>query len=314
LLLIFNENCKPVYSVDKGMIIRINILVWLSALLNTSTGYAQNQSQQITEQISVDGMQRKLITYIPANNKMDVMPVVIALHGGFATPKAMFRLADFRSLADKEKFIVVCPASKRMWHDGADNKGIDDVKFISEVIDHVIKNYQADPRRIYITGISNGGFMTTRIACEIPNRIAAVAVVAATLDVAEGYDIKQPLPVMYIHGTKDPIISYNGGKLFGRKMFSHRDVIEKWVKMNDCNPEPVTTEIPDSAHDGTEIFKQEYTNHANGLKVISYSIGNGGHTWPGGRQYFPEFLIGKTTRNLDACQTIWDFFKGYSIK
>ena len=286
----------------------------LLVLLMASNAFAQNQAQQITEQIVVNGMNRKIITYIPANNSNKRLPLVIALHGGFATPKSMFRLADFRPIADKENFIVVCPASKFMWHDGADNKGIDDVKFISQVLDYMIEKYNADQERVYITGVSNGGFMTTRLACEIPNRIAAIAVVAATLDVGEGYDVKNPMPVIYMHGTKDPIISYNGGKLFGRKMYSHRDIIEKWVKMDDCNPEPVKTDIPDSSCDGTEVFKQEYVNQTNGLKVISYSIGNGGHTWPGGRQYFPEFIIGKTTRNLNACQTIWDFFKNYSKK
>jgi polyhydroxybutyrate depolymerase len=286
----------------------------LAALLMAAGTYAQTKSQQITEQLIVDGMKRKIVTYIPANNTSERMPLVIALHGGFATPKSMFRLADFRPIADKERFIVVCPASKRMWHDGADNKGIDDVKFIDQVISHVIKKYKADPERVYITGISNGGFMTTRLACEIPNRIAAIAVVAATLDVGEGYDVKSPMPVIYMHGTTDPIVGYNGGKLFGRKMYSHKDVIEKWVKMNRCDPEPLKTDIPDNSHDGTEIFKQEYVNRATGLKVISYGIGNGGHTWPGGRQYFPEFIIGKTTRNLNACQAIWDFFKNYKRK
>jgi len=290
------------------------IFIWLAALFVTSKIYAQTTAQQLTEQIVVDGMNRKIVTYIPTNSKSELMPLVISLHGGFATPKSQFRLADFRPIADKEKFIIVCPASKRMWHDGADNKGIDDVKFIGQVISYMITKYKADPERVYITGISNGGFMTTRLACEIPNRIAAIAVVAATLDVGEGYDVKSPMPVIYMHGTTDPIIGYNGGKLFGRKMYSHREIIEKWVAINDCYPEPVKTDIPDSSHDGTEVFKQEYVNKSTGLKVISYSIGNGGHTWPGGRQYFPEFIIGKTTRNLNACQTIWDFFKNYKKK
>jgi len=292
----------------------IIVSIGLAVLLVTTKTHAQSKAQQITEQLVVDGMKRKIVTYIPSAKPNEHMPLVISLHGGFATPKSMFRLADFRPIADKEKFIVVCPASKRMWHDGADNKGIDDVKFIDEVITYIIKKYGADAERVYITGISNGGFMTTRLACQIPHRVAAIAVVAATLDVGEGYDVKSPMPVMYMHGTTDPIINYNGGKLFGRKMYAHSDVIEKWVKINDCYPEPVTTDIPDSSHDGTVIFKQEYTNKNNGLKVISYSIGNGGHTWPGGRQYFPEFIIGKTTRNLNACQTIWNFFKSYKKK
>lgn len=284
-----------------------------AAFFMVTSAYAQPQARQIKEHIVVDGMQRKIVTYIPANNDK-MMPLIISLHGGFASPRGMFHLADFRPIADQEKFIVVCPASKRMWHDGASNSGIDDVKFIDHLITYMIEKYHADPTRVYITGISNGGFMTTRLACELSNRIAAIAVVAATLDIGEGYDLKSPMPVIYMHGTSDPIVSYNGGKLFGRKIYSHRDIIEKWVKLNDCYPEPITSNIPDNAHDGTEVYKQQYTNKANGLKVVSYSISNGGHTWPGGWQYFPKFIVGKTTHNLNACQTIWDFFKTYKIK
>src|ERR1700744_6300694 len=134
------------------------------------------------------------------------MPVIISLHGGFASPKGMFHLADFRPLAEKEKFIVVCPASKHIWHDGGDIHGIDDVKFIDHLITYMVNTYHADPERIYITGISNGGFMTTRLACQLHNRIAAIAVVSATLDVGEGYEPVNPMPVLYIHGTKDPIV------------------------------------------------------------------------------------------------------------
>src|SRR5688572_14095517 len=118
------------------MTFTIRVFIWLAALFITSKMSAQTTARQITEQLEVDGMKRKIITYIPANNKSELMPLVIALHGGFATPKSMFRLADFRPIADKEKFIVVCPASKSMWHDGADNKGIDDVKFIEQLISY----------------------------------------------------------------------------------------------------------------------------------------------------------------------------------
>lgn len=289
------------------------IFAGLIGLLFAGSVHAQSNSRQITEHIVVDGMKRKIVTYIPPTNSDTAMPLVISLHGGFASPKGMFHLADFRPIADMEKFIVVCPASKRMWHDGANNSGIDDVKFIDQLIDHMIAQYHADTARIYVTGISNGGFMTTRLACQLSKRIAAIAVVAATLDIGEGYDIKDPMPVMYMHGTDDPIVNYKGGKLFGRKVYSHDDVIKKWVAINHCDKQPVITSIKDSAGDGTEITKAEYTNKRNGLKVVSYTIKNGGHTWPGGWHYFPKFIIGKTTRNLNACQAIWDFFKGYQL-
>ena len=101
------------------------------------------------------------------------------------------------------------------------------------------------------------------------------------------------MPVLYIHGTKDPVVPYKGGKLFGKRIFSHEEIIKKWIALDHCNPKPAITNIPDAAHDGTSIVKEEYDDAENGLKVISYTINNGGHTWPGGWQYFPKFIIGK---------------------
>lgn len=261
----------------------------------------------------IDGIKRSFLTYVPASNA-DKMPLVISLHGGFASPKSMFHLADFRPVAEREKFVVVCPASKHFWHDGANLHGIDDVKFIDHLIDYIIKTYHADPGRIYVTGISNGGFMTTRLACQLHNRIAAIAVVAATLDVGEGYDLEKPMPALYMHGTKDPIVSFEGGKLFGRSIFSHKAIVDKWIAMDGCSKEPHITNIPDKAQDGTSILEEEYLNSSTGYKVMSYTIKNGGHTWPGGWQYFPKFIIGKTTHNLNACEEIWAFFKQYRLK
>ncbi|MDB5118586.1 MAG: Polyhydroxybutyrate depolymerase [Mucilaginibacter sp.] len=285
----------------------------LSIIIMISPAFAQTASRQIKEHITVDGIKRKIITYIPAGSGAEKMPLVISLHGGFASPRGMFHLADFRPVADKEKFMVVCPASKHFWHDGADLHGIDDVKFIDHLITYMIKTYHADPERVYVTGISNGGFMTTRLACQLHQRIAAIAVVAASLDIGEGYDLEKPMPVLYIHGTKDPVVDYKGGKLFGRNVFSHQDIIKKWVALDQCNPVPVITNIPDAAKDGTNIIKEEYHNLQNNLKVISYTINNGGHTWPGGWQYFPKFIVGKTTHNLNGCKAIWDFFKPYKL-
>ncbi len=271
------------------------------------------QSQQKREKIFIDGMERAFVSYVPTGAK-EKMPVVISLHGGFASPKGMLKLADFRPLADQDKFILICPASKGIWKDGANIKGVDDVKFIDQLITYVLNTYNGDASRVYVTGISKGGFMTSRLAAQLHNRIAAIVVVAATINIGEGYDLEKPMPAMYIHGTKDPIIPYNGGKKFGREMYSHDQMIKKWVTLNDCNPQPIITQIPDNADDGTTVTKEEYTNAANGLKVIGYTINNGGHTWPSGKQFAPKFLIGKTTHNLNACQVIWDFFKSNQLK
>jgi len=272
------------------------------------------QCQPKSEQMMVDGIRRSFLTYIPiAADKDRKMPLVISLHGGFASPKGQFHLADFRPLADANKFIVICPASKHIFHDGRDNKGIDDVKFIDQIINYAIKMYHADPQRVYVTGISNGGFLTSRLACELSNRVAAIAVVAATMDEGEGYAPLKPMPVIYMHGTKDPVFSNKGGKIFGRQVYSQNQVLKLWADLDKCNPKPVITTTPDTANDGTNIIKEEYGNTATGFKVVGYTIVNGGHTWPGGWQYLPKFIVGKTTKNLNACEVIWDFFKQYKV-
>lgn len=283
-------------------------------LLMVTTMYAMGQGQLKKEKIVINTIERDFTTYLPSGaDARHGLPVVIALHGALASPKGMFHLADFRPIADKDQFIVVCPASKHGWQDGRDVQEIDDVKFIDQLITYLINAYHADANRIYVTGISKGGFLVSRLSCELSSRIAAIAIVSATLDVDEGYQPVNPLPIMFIHGTKDHIVPYNGGKMFGRKIYSHQEILKKWVDIDHCNPQPLVTDIPDTANDGTNIIKEEYVNAANGLKVVGYTVNNAGHTWPGGWQYLPAFIVGKTTRNLNACQTIWDFFKPYQL-
>ncbi|MGY4536992.1 polyhydroxybutyrate depolymerase [Mucilaginibacter sp. UYNi724] len=288
------------------------ILLSLCLFFNNPNKYNGDQKR---ESMDVNGIERAYVRYIPQTAKKEIikMPLVISLHGGFATPKGQFHLADFRRLADKDKFIVVCPASKHIWHEGRNNKGIDDVKFIDQLITYMVKTYHADPQRVYVTGISNGGFMTSRLACQLSNRIAAIAVVAGSMNENEGYAPVKPMPVIYMHGTKDPVFSNKGGKFFGRLTYSQDRVIKLWATIDKCSSTPVVSSLPDTANDGTSIVKEEYSNPNNGVKVVGYTINNGGHTWPGGWQYLPRFIVGKTTKNLDACQVIWDFFKQYKL-
>jgi len=291
---------------------KTGVLLLLFLILNMSV---KSQGVQKRENMQVDGMNRAFVSYVPPGvPKDEKMPLIISLHGGFATPKGQFHLADFRPIADKEHILVVCPASKHFWHDGKDEKGgIDDVKFIDQLITYMINTYHADPKRVYVAGISNGGFMTSKLACQLNKRIAAIGVVAASLDEGEGYAPVRPMPVIYMHGTKDPVISNKGGKAFGRAIYSQEQVLKVWVGVDKCDPKPVVTNLPDTAHDGTSVTKEEYSNPTTGIKVIGYTIVNGGHTWPGGWQYLPQFIVGKTTKNLNACQEMWQFFKQYKL-
>lgn len=278
---------------------------------------------QNKDHITVDGLNREFLTYLPAGNiKTDQLPLIISLHGNLGTPADQFKLTDLKTLADQEHFMVICPAGiDRSWNDGrptkANSKGVDDVKFIDQLITYAIKTYHADAGRIYVTGMSNGGFMTSRIACELSNRIAAAAVVSASMDVDAGYLPQKPLPVMYIQGSKDPFIPFLGGVMkrgAGGNIYSHADVLKQWAEADHCNSKPGCISLPTAVNDGTTVLKEEYINPATNIKVIGYTITNGGHAWPGGFEYLPKIIIGITTKNLDASQVIWNFFKDYRIK
>lgn len=283
----------------------------------TSFGLAQQKDESIT----IDGIKREFITYIPNGiNSNEKAPVIISLHGRLGTAAKQITFADFRPIADREKVIIVCPQGiDRSWNDGretpAQKKGINDVKFSDQLITYMIDTYHADASRIYVTGMSNGGFMSSRLACEIPDRIAAIAVVGASMDEDMSYKPSKPIPVMYIQGTKDPLVPFAGGlmkKGAGGGIYGHEEILQAWAVVDHCDNKPIITNLPVRVNDGTSVIKEEYLG-GNGLKVVGFTIVNGGHTWPEGTQYLPRFVIGPLSHNLDACEEIWKFFKEFKL-
>lgn len=276
---------------------------------------------QNKQQIVVNGLTREFLIYIPEQLSVAArVPVIISLHGTLGSAEQMMGFADFRPLADKDKFIIVCPEGiTQTWNDGratkANKEGIDDVGFINQLITHLIATYPIDERRFYLTGMSNGGFMASLLACKMPERIAGMTAVAATMDKVSGIKPVKPLPVMYIHGTKDRLVPYAGGatKAAGGNVYSHEEVIKLWCDVNECDHFPVTMQIADNAGDGTSVTEKEFTNPTTRIKVISYTIVNGGHTWPCGPQYAPPNFVGLVSHNLNACEVIWNFFKQYTL-
>jgi polyhydroxybutyrate depolymerase len=124
--------------------------------------------------------------------------------------------------------------------------------------------------------------------------------------------------VIIINGTEDPMVPYGGGEIgikkirLGRVM-STPATAEFWAKHNGCSFPPDVTRMPDKdPADGTTLEKYEYTGGKDGSEVVLYKIIGGGHTWPGGKQYLPEKIIGRTSREIDGCRTIWEFFKKHS--
>jgi len=120
-------------------------------------------------------------------------------------------------------------------------------------------------------------------------------------------------------GTEDPIVPWEGGELrLGRlrlgKVLSARETVMYWVTRNGCVPSPRVSWEPDrDPEDGTRVRRESYDRCRNGAEVVFYMIEGGGHSWPGGLQYFPEWLIGKTNRDMEATEVIWEFFKKHTL-
>jgi len=293
---------------------------------NNSTPPVDKPSELKTVNLTVDGNPRSFIVYLPTGyNNAGKMPLIFAIHGGSGTPEGMINIANFKTIADRDKLVLVYPAGiQKNWNDGRpttpNQLGINDVSFFNQLCDYMINNYSVDGTKIYATGISNGGFMSSRLGCELSNRIAAIAVDAATIEattIAPNCNPGRPVPAIYIHGTSDPLVPFTGGQMTaggtaGGTVLSHFQAIDKWVTINGCNSTPTITDLPDISNDGTTIKQRVYAGGINSSEVVSYVVLNGGHTWPQGFQYLNEAIIGKTSQDMNACEVIWTFFKRFS--
>ena len=283
--------------------------------------------------IIVNGLERTYLLHIPLSfDKTKQMPLVISLHGGGGSGAAMvaLTLGGFNTLSEREGFIVVYPDGiEKHWNDGrelsryrAQRENIDDIGFISALIDHLVKKYNIDKKRIYITGMSNGAMMSYRLACELADKVAAIAPVAGLIPkkLSLHCSPSRAISVLIINNVNDPMVPWKGGDFhFGNlclgEGLSVSDSVSYWVTHNGCSSTPIITHEQDKdSQDGTIVYKKLYGKGKNGTEVILYTIEGGGHTWPSGHQYLRERIIGKTSRDINANEVIWDFFKRHSIK
>jgi polyhydroxybutyrate depolymerase len=307
----------------------------LGTLFLTSFSVIMIPMENRTGSIIVGGVTRTYLIHVPPSDFHRSMPILIVLHGGGGNGESMINLTNggFDQLSDKKGFIVVYPDGiEKHWNDGrnktetgyeTNEENTDDVGFISALIDNLIKKFNADSKRVFVTGMSNGAIMSYRLACELSGKIAAIAPVAGNIpeNLIQHCNPAKPVAVLAINSDNDPLVPFDGGDVtgpFGMKklgeVLSAHESVMFWVKHDGCSANPVITDEPDKdPDDGTRVQKQQYMNGRNNPEVILYTIKGGGHTWPGGHQYLGEWIVGKTCRDINATDIIWDFFEKHPL-
>ncbi len=294
-----------------------------------ATAKPADSTRDYKETIKHGGLDRSYLVHLPPGfDKSKSLPVVIQLHGGGSNAAQTDKLTKFQTLADKDNFIVVAPDGiGSRWNDGkegaiyrAATENIDDVGFISALIDRLVTSLNVDPKRVYVAGVSNGGMMTLRLGVQLADKIAAIgSVIGSLANPWFSLTPQRPLPVIMINSTEDPLVPIEGGGVtfLGRvtgQVAAPADVVKYWVEKNGCSAPVVKEDLPDiSTTDGSTVTRETYTGCKDNVEVIFYLVKGASHTWPGGPQFDDETRIGKVNRDFDATAVIWEFFKKHPM-
>ena len=277
--------------------------------------------------LEVLGQERFFMVHLPPGYRAgQPMPLLLAFHGGGGS--MALQADDSRygllSKADSAGFIAVFPNGHSAlpghqlatWNAGgccgsARDSGSEDVAFIRALIEHLKQRLSVDARRIYAIGMSNGGMMSHRLACELSDQLAGIAAVAGT-DATSSCQPRRPIPVLMIHALDDDHVLYNGGA--GPEAFrdsskvmdfvSVPETTQRWVQRNHCSA------TPEKVLHRPGAWCERYSGCAEGVQVQLCTTGTGGHSWPGGGRSRPG--KGQPSQALNANDTLWDFFQAQS--
>lgn len=303
-------------------VLLLSILILMSALRHSGQAMARDVVAcppaedipygETAGNIIHDGLRRDYLLYIPQSyDGMRPSPLVLSLHGFASSPTAQRDLSLWNDSADENGFIVVYPRGAGFpsrWNSGPNPFGlaeIDDVGFISALLDHLSTQLCIDPQRIYTSGLSAGVGMSHRLVCELSGRIAAMGGVAGAYN-----DIpcqpERPVPIIAFHGTADRIAPYEGGISGPFTLLGVATWAADWAARNGCDAIP--SELPRIG----AVVGARYDNCDADVAVVLYTVIGGGHTWPGGGPQ-SAFLSGETNRDINATALMWAFFSQYTL-
>ncbi len=286
--------------------------------------------------LDVDGTMRRYAVYIPENIENISVPLVFELHGGGVYIEDMTGESGHKTpyklwmeLAEREKFIVVYPEGlngaygKPTWNDCRADSRVssmaDDVRFIDLLIEEISSQYRINRDKIYVSGTSNGGFMAQRLGIELHDKIAAVASVVASKPAVSECSDPLALPVLFMFGTDDNHMPYDGGYLGNPPNPEHGSVtpaeecIAYWVHINRTDTIPVYHLYPDlDPNDGGRVERFVYGDGINGAEVVFYKLNGAGHSAPSIRERYSalfEQYFNKQNHDIETTDEIWAFFK-----
>jgi polyhydroxybutyrate depolymerase len=282
------------------------------------------------DSITINGVTRTFNATLPSTKPA---PLVIVLHGNSQTAEDMATRTSWPKVAAREKFGVVFPDGlNRAWADlrplesratRVPPEGTDDVAFITKLIEKYVGNGSADPKRIYVAGVSNGGAMAMTMICKRADLFAAGASVIFNLtdESAEACQPSRPVPMLMMNGTADPLIPYEGGRGTSRfavdGYWSTEKTINFWRHIDGCEEQDAaSSDLDDRDPDDQSTVTRIASTCPQGHDVLLYRINDGGHRMPGS---FPDtrfprmvnYMLGPQNHDIDGAETIWAFFKQF---
>ncbi|MFN8411794.1 MAG: PHB depolymerase family esterase [Anaerolineales bacterium] len=255
------------------------------------------------EQIVSGGVTRHFLLHVPPSYNGLPIPLVINFHGLGSNSKEQAALTGMSAKADEAGFIVVYPDGvDQVWHTGPGAEGEADLQFIRDLIARLENLYSINPKQIYATGISNGGGMTNRLACDLSDVVAAIAPDSGAYNFWETCNPIRPVPVIAFHGLNDNIVPYEGG---AQRIMEPpiEEWASAWAVRNQCNPNPEINSPVES------VTTHHWSNCKNNADVILYTLANHGHSWPGS----PTLPRAITSQAINATDLIWDFFSTHPM-
>jgi len=297
----------------------IFVLLYFSVITQGSQGSQscpQREPGVFEHRLEFDGEARQYLLYVPESSDESPSPLVISLHGFAANMEQQMTITDWNSVAEEYGFIVAYPQGTGFparWNGGEPPFGMtddtDDVGFMQALIADIDSSNCVDHSRVYVNGLSNGGGMSHRLACEATDIFAAIGVVAGAHNEFEGgCNPTRPIPIIAFHGTADRTVPYEGGRSGGFDLPNIETWTQEWAERNQCSTTPDTIDTPDDVdYEGIRYNKCE-----DEVEVVLYTIEDGGHNWPDGKGQ-PEFFVGHVSEDMNASETMWAFFSQYAL-